>query len=378
MIDCTKQFNSVLKLVLFSVVLFFVSVTAASAEVVVRSDYTVSVTEDQVIAGDFYTAANILNVSGVIESDLVAATGKTTINGSVNGDAFIATWSQTDVHGTIGDDLRIISTGATIAEPVMGDLLVIGSSVHILSTASIAGDVVIYAGQVNIEGSVGGDVLGTMKNLRINGPVAGDVDVKVDEFALGDRAAIEGSVRYVSSDVLNLSPDHRVGGEIFRNDPVIDKNEYQFKSLFVSALVVLFTVLVWFLISRRSLEEVVKEAATKSVRSLVVGLLVLLLAPLATIILLFSVIGMFVGIVFLFLYALLVTLSFAGLSAVIGHVLMRVFNQPSARLSLVTLVVGVFAVILLVMLPVVGQVALFLCMLVTLGAIVDLLLRARG
>lgn len=360
----------------FTLILFLLLTvpTVSEARTVVRTGDAISIPEEQLIEGDFYSAAGKINISGEVGEDLVAAAGQVVANGTVGDNAFIVA-GQVDIHGTIGDDLRIVSGEVTIAGPVMGDLLVVGGAVNILSTASVAGDVLLYAGEATIEGSVGGDVMGTVANLRVDAPVAGDVDVTVDLLTLGDRAAVEGSVRYVSKVVVIRGTEAVVGGDLTRSDPVLPGSQPTAQAALVPMIVLLFSVAVWYLVSRKTLTLVATRALTKSPRPTAYGLTAILFAPLGISLLLVSMIGSVVGAIFLFGYVLLFLLSGVALSAVLGKLFMRLFTKPTDRLSLLTLVSGSVGVALLMLLPVLGQVALVILFVLTYGAIIDAMLR---
>lgn len=346
----------------------------AQAETVVRTGDAVSIPEEQLIEGDFYSAGGKINVSGAVGEDLVVAAGQVVINGSVGDNAFIVA-GQTDVHGTVGDDLRIISGEITIAEPVLGDVLVVGGTVNVLSTASIAGDLLIYAGEAVIEGSVGGDVMGTVANLRVDSKVAGDIDVSVEQLTLGDRAAIEGSVRYVSKAVVIRGTEASIVGDLTRSDPVLPGSQPSAQAALVPIIVLLFSVAVWYLISRKTLSAVTARALAKSPRPVLLGVLVVLFAPIAISLLLVSMIGTLVGFVLLLAYVLMFLLSIIGVAAVLGKLFMHLFTKANERITLLALVSGSVGVALLLLLPVIGQMALVILFVLTYGAMIDLLLR---
>jgi cytoskeletal protein CcmA (bactofilin family) len=358
----------------FILALFIVGPTAANASTVVRTGDAVSIAEEQAIEGDFYSVAGKINISGEIKEDMVAAAGEITINGAVDSNAFLVA-GRAEIHGTIGDDLRIISGNTTIADPVMGDVLVIGGSVDILSTASVAGDVLIFAGNVVIEGSVGGDILGTVGTLRIDAPVAGDVDVTTTQLTLGDRANIAGSVRYVSEELVVRSPNATITGDMVRNDPVLPGSQQNIQSALIPMLVLLFSILVWYLVSRKSLEAVVGRSLTKSPRPVLLGLATILFTPVAFVLLFLSMIGTLISFVLLLGYLLFIVLGIIGVSAVLGQLLVNVFNRPGKHVTLLSIFVGVISVTVLMLFPFIGQVALLILVIVTLGSIVDLLLR---
>jgi cytoskeletal protein CcmA (bactofilin family) len=357
-------------------VLFFGGISLAEADTVVRTGDAVSLAADQVIEGDFYAAAGKVNLSGEIKEDAVVAAGQVTLNGSVGSNAFFIA-GQTSVHGTVGDDLRIVSGEVTIAEPVMGDVLVLGGSLHILSTASVAGDVLVYAGEVVIEGSVGGDVIGTVGTLRIDAPIAGGVDVAVEQLTLGDAANVTGAVRYVSSQLVVQSPNSVVSGDLLRNDPVLPGTQTSIKAALIPLMIILFTILTWYLVSRKTLNAVIERSLTRSFRPVLYGVVSVVAVPIIFTLLFVSMIGTLVGFVLLFGFLMMLILSFVGGVAVIGQLLTNAFNQPVKGSSLLSLIAGVIALALLMLLPIIGQLAILVLTLVTLGAMIDLLFQTN-
>lgn len=357
------------------IALFTIIPVTASAETVVRTGESVSVEKDQSIDGDFYTAASILNISGEVNGDLLALGGKTTLNGKVASDTLMI-GGNVDVHGAVGDDLRIVAGEAIIAEPVTGDVFVIGGNVKVLSTASIGGDLLVYGGTAEVSGPVGGNVHGNVGTLRIDAPVAGSVDVTTDSLTLGDRADIAGSVRYVSATELTRSQNARVGGEITRSDETVESSTVPLQSILLPILMVLFSILVWYLIARRLLERIVARALTRSVRPVINGFFTLFGAPVVAGILIVTVLGSFVGVTMFVAYLLALLLAMVSGVAVFGQlVMMHIPKQQSATLTPLTLGVGVVATGLCLFIPLIGPVLLLTVFMITLGAIVDLLLH---
>lgn len=364
------------KIAVLAFLLVLLPLSSLEAQTVLRSGDTVSVAEDQKIVGNFYSLTNILSLSGEVEGDLVAGAGQITINGNVTEDVFIVGGSI-DVHGTIGDDLRVIGGEVVIAEPVLGDVFVVGGKVNILSTASVAGDILVYGGEVTIAGSVGGSVFGRMGTLRIDGPVVKDINVTADSVILGERAKIDGGVTYVSNQLLTRAQNATVLGDVVRNDGAAEESVSP-TMILLPFLMLLFSVLVWFLIGRSLLQKIADRAVVRSVRPALIGLAVLLFAPVAIVVLLLSVLGSMVGAVVLFAYFLATVLSLVGLSAVAGVILMKAFNQPIDSLNLVTVLIGTFFVGIALLLPFIGPIVVMALFLVTLGALCDIVLRPNN
>tara|TARA_B100002051_G_scaffold276831_1_gene329852 strand:+ start:7775 stop:8908 length:1134 start_codon:yes stop_codon:yes gene_type:complete len=368
--------NNYLTAVLVALLVFFAATQAAWADTVVRSGENVSIAEEKVINGDFYSVAETLSVSGVVEEDLVAAGGQVVINGSVGSHAFLIAGSV-DSHGIIGDDLRIVAGEVVIAEPVEGDVMVVGGEVDILSTASIAGDLLVYGGDVTVEAPVAGDVIGTVSDLRIDALVEGDVDVTSGQLTLGDRAAIVGSVTYESSNELIQAFDASVGGETVRTDPVFVEPVDSTWSWIIPSLMILFAALAWFLISKRSLNALINSALQPSPKPVLLGFATFILLPIAAILLFVSIVGSMLGFVLLFGYIVMLFMSGIAMMVVLGKLLQVAFSQNSRVTTLLTIIIGFVGYAVLSFLPVIGGVVKLILFILALGGITNLILEKR-
>ena len=366
--DTKRQSLSVCLLTLVSVVLVLLLPQWSEARTVVRSGDTISIGQDQLIEGDFYTAGSIISISGEIEEDLLAAGAEVNLNGEVGADVLIAGGSV-DINGTVGDDVRVFGGTVILAEPVLGDVFVIAGDLKIKSTASVTGDVTVIGGMVEINGPVEGRVLGWVDTLRIDSTVAGEVDVTVTSLTLGDQADVSGGVSYVSPNKLIRSQSASVGGEIIRNDPVVDPGEMSVTSLLMPLLVLLFSAALWYLLSRRVLQRVVIRTLTPGLRPVLIGAAVILLAPFAVSILLVSMLGLLAGLALVTTYLLLFTLAIAALPAVLGQFVYTIFGRTEQPVTLLTLLLGTVAVALLSLIPIVGPILLLGFTVLTFGGV---------
>jgi hypothetical protein len=359
---------------------FFVGVFSPveiEASSVIRSGETVSLASTETVDGNFYTGARQINISGQVNGDLVSAGIQVGVNGNVQNDIFILA-HKTDVYGAVGDDVRIIAGEVTISEAVAGDVFVVGGTVKILSTASVGGNVIVFGGDATIDGHVTGDVLGSVKNLRIDAQVDGGVDVTTDQLTLGSRANIAGSVKYVSYNKLLQSPEAMVGGDVLKNDPVsAPVRERDLTIELFMLLTLLFSVLVWYWLSRETLQKVTDRTLEFSIRNFLFGFTFIIFALLASLILLVSGIGLFVGLVSLLVYGVFLLMAMIALPSVIGHLLIKSFSRKVSQISPLTLFIGIIGVTLCILVPVVGHVLLAGLFVLILGAMVSLLIKKK-
>jgi hypothetical protein len=347
----------------------------AGAASVIRTGDTISIENDQKIEGDFYSMANILNVSGEIAGDMTSLGRKVTINGSVTSDALIA-GESVDVHGAVGDDLRVIGGDVIIAKPVTGDVFVVAASVTVLSTASIGGDLVLFGGEATVNGPVGGNILGRAETLRIDAPVTGGIDVKVGQLTLGDKADVAKSIKYESFLTLERSSNAKIAGDTVRNDPVAeDADGAGYRMFLISLLIALFSTLMWYLVAKSILTETTQRALVRGIRPMATGFIFFFAAPVVIMILLLSVLGSLVGVAALAAYIFALIISFFSVSAVIGQLLIYAYKKKFEPVTPVTLALGVAGVSVLMLVPVIGPIFLILLLIVTLGALVDVVLH---
>ena len=345
----------------------------AGAETVLRTGEKIFVEVDQIVDGDFYALGGTISVSGTIKGDIYAIGGTVTLNGDIEGDVMLVSGTS-QIHASVADDVRILGGEVTIAEHVGGDVFVIGGVLHVLSTASIDGDIFFFGGEGEINGVIGGSIMGTSEFLRIDAPVAGNVDVRTSRgLTLGSRADIGGDVRYASVSEITRSPDAVVVGEVVRNS-VSETDALNFRKLLIPFFMLLFAVLSLYLLFKKELQILSDNAIKSYGRNGLIGLGTVILAPIAAILLMVTVLGFLVGLMGLFFLAFLYVISFVLSSVVIGGVLRKLLTK-SSQLSLVWIIAGVVVLHILLVIPLIGPFFVLAVFVITLGTLVHSLYK---
>jgi hypothetical protein len=236
----------------------------------------------------------------------------------------------------------------------------------------------VYAASLGIDGAVGGDVLGQMDQLKINAPVAGGVDVKVVSFALEDGASIAGNVEYTSNNLVTQAFNASIGGDTVRNDPLYIGNPKHVQTIVLLFVMVLLSSFVWYFLSRKTITVVTERTLTRPSRCALVGVGTFFAMPVVITVLTISYLGVFVAAVGLFGYITLLLLTFAAVPAVVGQLLMRVFNQPQTTLTPLVLAIGSIACCAVLFVPFVGLLILCIVAIVVLGGLVESLIKANS
>jgi hypothetical protein len=359
-------------LILGTIVPVFVS--TAHAETVLRTGENIAVDVEQTVDGDYYVSVGVLGkttMSGTVKGDMYALGGTVTTNGIVQNDLTIVGGSV-QVIAPVNDDVRVLGGEVTIGSHVTGDVFVIGGVLHILSTATIDGDVIFFGGEADINGKVGGSVLGTSKQLRIDGEVKGDVDVTTaSTLTLGDKANIAGFVNYASVSPIVRAQNATVGKEVTQTAyvAVSETGESKTRTALVPVFISLFATLSLFLLFKKELLNLVVHTKRSAGKSMLLGLGVIILGPIVALILSVTVLGLLLGIMTFALVMLAYTLGYVVMGVVFGAYLSEWFTKQ-ATVSLPWILAGSLGVQLLLMVPVVGVLAVLTLFSITIGGLV--------
>ncbi len=341
---------------------------AHAAGPVIRSGETVTVEANQVLDDDFYGLGQTVTISGSAEGDVYVAGGAVTINAPVSADLVIV-GGVAQVHGDVEDDVRIIGGEVVLANPIKDDVVVIGGTVHILSTATIGGDLIFFGGDVRVDGKVEGSVYGRAERVRIDSHIGDDVTVSAGEsFTLGDSTEIVGAVSYKSRNEMVRGQNAVVNGPITRETLVPQNKMSEPETLALNVLILIFSSLTIYFIARGRTERLIAEAWNSYGKAGFIGLGMILAIPIVAVILMASMIGSVVGIALIFLYLFFLLITYMALPLFIGSFFERLFWKGK-NFSLVTVAIGILITALLPFIPIIGGLVILLAAVIVFGTL---------
>lgn len=158
--------------------------------------------EDLVISNqqsdDLYLVGETININAVVRGDVVAAGGTMIINDTIYGD-LSAVSGDFYINKYIADDVRISGGTITIDTEIGDDLLVFGGKVFIGKDTKVNGNLICYAGVVEMNGEVAGMMEVHGGNVIINGTVVSTSKIVGTDIEIGNNARFLGDVEYWSS-----------------------------------------------------------------------------------------------------------------------------------------------------------------------------------
>ncbi len=337
----------------------------------------VSVPAGEVVASDLYMSGGSVINSGATNGDLVTAGGTLLLNGAVMQDLTAAGGNIT-ITGDTGDDLRVAGGNILVQGNVAGDAVIAGGQVFVTGK-NIGGDLVVAGGAVHIDSAVFGNTQIFATEVYLNAPVGKDVKIFAEKVTLGPKANIVGNLNYTADQELKMEDGAVVQGKVdFQKNEssVSDMKEVasagllafltfwliaKFLMIFICALVV------GYLLTRYS-KKVVEESVANPVQQIGRGLIILIVMPVASIILLFTIVGMPFG--FLGLLGYVIILIFTSILApiLIGSVVKKWISKTDKyEIDWKTILLGTVIYFVLGIIPLVGWVVEFGVMLILMG-----------
>lgn len=329
------------------------------------------------VAEDLYLAGGTVSVEAQVEGDVTAAGGQVTIDDAVSGDV-MAFGGTVTLRAKVNDDARLAGGEVDISGTTGGDLLVAGGSVRLVPGAKVGGRAWLAGGTLEIAGRVGKSLQAAGGEIVIAGEVLGDADLIADRIEIRPDAVIHGQLRYRSPKPANIAPGARVLGSV-----VVQPLEAPPAHAGAGGGVFMLLSLAATALALYLLFPQFAPAAARGVReapwvALGLGLAVLAAGPLAVVLLLVSVVGLWLGLVTLFVYLALLLLGYLTgvlFAADTGLRLVRRHAEPTRGWMIGAILAVLVVLALLRLVPGLGALAAFALLLFGLGALTRALWR---
>ncbi len=364
-----------MKQIFFTLLLTVLCVPASALAADFRAEEQISFTQADPIEDDLYFFGGNINTTTNVVGDLMTAGGNVLINGAISGDLLTAGGTVT-ITTDVNDDIRAAGGNLTITSRVGGDVVLVGGQTQI-SGEGIGGDLIWGGGTLQLSAPVAGNLKLGGGEVVINGPVGGNIEFWGDKLTLGSNAVVDGTIFYKSRNEATVMEGAVVRGEITYE--LVTQKEKQDRGLLgVSIAGVVMGILTWLvaglfigLTFRRFATTVTNQALTHPLKELGRGFLALVALPIASIILMVTVIGLPVGILGLVAFIGFIVISLILAPIILGSWLYKLIaKRDTYEVTWKSILLGVIVSALLNIIPVVGWLVNTVFVLFAAGAIV--------
>lgn len=296
---------------------------------------------EQSVNGTLIKAGDDINIEGVVNGDLLVAAGAVNIEGIVHGDV-LAIGGIITVNGEVQGDVRLLGGVVVINGKVNGNATVVAASLNTSKDSEIGGDLVGGVDKASLGGQIG-------KNANLIG----------SRLALTGR--VDGHLTYASSQKPQISQGAQIGGRIVSREAAFRLPRHSLTIRLINFLGLWLLGGVVLLVAPRQTLAISNLVLEQPGKSFGLGLLALILAPAAVVLLAVSLVGIPLGAVLLGVYVLLAYTAPVFVGLLIGRRLL-------GREGLMPLALGLLLLEIAGVLPFVGFFTHFAAAAVGVGA----------
>jgi cytoskeletal protein CcmA (bactofilin family) len=286
-----------------------------------------------------------------------------------NGAAFAFDWGNFLVGDRVvagrgetkESDFTVAGADVEFSGKAQKDLTAFGASV--VHSGEVEGDMLALGAQVTLAGIYHGRVRAGAANLVLSGTFDHDVAAAAAKITVAPSAVIKGNLRYTAA-TLERKEGARIEGMVARRG-FHEREEWMEKGkkalaglwlaywLFSIPALIIVGVLVHYL-SPRGTEEVLSRLSRFPWKSIGIGLVFIVVVPVAVIIAMATLVGIPAGIITLVIYALFLYVSRVFAGVWMGRKILGFFKKSWAEAFLGPLILGTLIISLLLAIPIVG------------------------
>ncbi|MBI4836166.1 MAG: hypothetical protein HY817_02815 [Candidatus Abawacabacteria bacterium] len=294
----------------------------------------------------------------IIMDNLIVSAGKISIAGQINGD-LIAAGGEIDIWGEI-----------------KGDLIAAGGKVHLHSESTVGKHARLIGGEIISEGKINKDLNGFGGSIKVSGPVDGDIRIEGGKFELNN--SVKGSVKADAENTILGGNTHIYGAlkapdqssVIQHNGAKIDGpritldkkhesiyfNTKYWLNLIIQIIAYWLIGLLFIYLFARLVQKNSDYLSQHFWLSLGIGLISIITAMLATIILAVTIIGLPLGLILLTITLMLIYLGQLPIAFYLTQKLLgkRIDEEHNRYLGALYLLISISAISLVGTIPFLG------------------------
>lgn len=361
--------KAVLSLMVCFLVMIALVPPALAADV--KGGSRVIVAAGEVVDDDVIASGVSVEIRGTVKGDVIAFAQSVAVDGTVEGNLVVFA-AATDVAGRVGGSIYAASEDVRITGTVGGSAVIFGANQTIGPGAAIGRNWVAFGSRAESRGRIGRGVRAFAGSLLLGGSVAGDVNAWTEGLTLAEGAEIAGGVTYRSHVEAVVEPGARTGeitwipetyGPDFDRGPLrAVRQGIRFTGFLLAGLILLA------LFPRLRLRYH-QAVATKPWQTPIAGLVVLLVVPLASVLVMMTMVGLPLGLIALATYPVAIYAGQVLLSYSVGRLVADRWRWLAGQHWAVIFFAGSLVTTLLIRVPFLGFALGFAAVLYGLGGL---------
>ncbi|MBI3526661.1 MAG: polymer-forming cytoskeletal protein [Betaproteobacteria bacterium] len=303
---------------------------------------------ETVIAGDYFGTGTNASPGSTVEGDAFVAGGQVDLNKPVNGDALLA-GGGVSISERVGGDLYATGGSVVIDAPIAGNARLAGGHVEITRRGQVSGKTTLVGGRVTVMGKAGRQLAVFGEHVTLDGEVAGNVTIASRTLSIGPNARVSGKLTYRGSVPAQIDPAAVIIGGINYLSFDFEDETYRPVARVVAWVgVIAFTVglfligILVIIVAPESTAHTSKLGRARPISSLAMGLVTILCAPIAIVLLMLTIVGIPFAFMLLLAWPIILILGYlAGVMAVSDAIAGPSAGAKGRRIFLLAMGLGV-------------------------------------
>lgn len=280
--------------------------SAVAAEIH-HGDPSYTLPAGQEVKTDLIVAGERTRIDGDVDGDLIVFSPSVTVNGHIKGD-ILGFGQEIQVNGPVDGNVRVWCQSLTINSAVAKNVMTWSGRTELAEKATVGGTLTMFSGASELDGRVAGDLLAYAGDLDLNGTLGSDANIRGDRLTIGSTAQILGHTKYRGRRQPHIDEGAKLASPIdvtlIKRGPNYGQIAYYWHAVLLWGASFLFGLLLLFLFPAFFARAV--NTANKAGVSIGLGILLLFATPIAAFIACITIVGLGVGIATLLAYAIAV------------------------------------------------------------------------
>jgi len=335
-----------------------------------RGGTVVTVPAGQTIDDSLLATGQSVSINGTVNGNAYIWCQRVVVRGDIKGDLFTGNQSL-EITGTVEGNVYTYGQNVVVRGHVMRGLHMVGATLDVDKEGQVDSDTLAYSGDVRFDGTAGRDLDVGVGTLEIGGHVGRNVHVRAgDSITVFAPARIDGSLE---ASVNNAVDVHVEPGAAVAGKTVVHLTEkarsrysqprfYLWQAVWLGAA--LLTGFILFLLFPTLFAGRI-ESALGTLAGIGIGLVLLIVPPVAAIIAGITLVGLPLGLIGLMAWIAALYLAKVFVAAVIGQMLVTPGADPKRQSGYfaIALLLGLAIVFVAINLPYIGGWTKFLVLL---------------
>lgn len=372
--------------ILVSLILFFCCMSfwtdfTRAADFVASNDKEeINISREQT-ARNLFVAGGIVNIEAKeILKDLFVAGKTISVDTTVENNVFAAGETVT-IKGKIGGNLFALSKTLIINAEIEGDVFALGADIHLEDGAQVFGDIYSGSDKLYLRGQVMGDVLAGCSEATVEGSILGTLELKVEKSLKIVSGAIIQNLDYSSPNEASIDEGAEVRKKTYTPMVSSEKSKRgrpRFGGLFAGLTIFnwfssLILAFIFLALLKKPCQSVLNKAQEQFGLGMAFGLSFIIGAPIAVLILFFTFFGFKVALALtfftVFVWTIASTLASLLMGVFIQYLISKDRKNLGSYLNWVSVLLGVSAYHLLLLVPVLGWLLRVISILLVVGGL---------